>query len=322
MIKDEGPVYTKGKSYRARAEARQRAYRAESLGVAHGTYGHILSTEAANDGANFVIEEAFIAAQARQHAGKGVAQRTFDNMLSSQAMCFNLFSPLATRLDLATEALSPFISGLLKVTAIHIEYTPPRDVFNDQTGLGGVDCDVLIEGLTARGRLLQIIETKFVEPEFSICGFRKPGRANKGQDVCPVDVPVKDDRSECLYVRNKGYIYWGRTDEHNFLADDAVPPQGCPFGGSYWQLWVNLALAHEEAIRRDATDVRFAVCSSPQNSALLGDGEVLNGFKSLLREPDTVSLIDLEEFLAHLRSAAPSALSAWTAALASRYAGI
>jgi hypothetical protein len=33
-----GPVYTKGASYRARAEARQREYRARVLGVQHGSY--------------------------------------------------------------------------------------------------------------------------------------------------------------------------------------------------------------------------------------------------------------------------------------------
>jgi hypothetical protein len=322
MIVDEGPVYTKGKSYRARAEARQRRYRAQVLGVSHGRYGHLLSTDAADAGSNFIIEEAFLVACARQQAGKGVAQRTFDNMLSSQAMCFNVFAPLATRLDLAAEVLRPFISGLLEITALHIEYTPARDVFRDQTGLGGVDCDVLIEGWTEQGRLVQIIETKLVEPEFSVCGFRKPGRAAKGQDVCAEDVPLLPDRSACLYVRNKGYAYWERTDEHDLLADDALQPQGCPFGGSRWQLWVNLALAHEEAARREATDVRFAVCSSAQNDALLDGGDVLEGFKALLREPDKVSLIDLEALLAQLQRAVPPELSDWADALVLRYAGI
>lgn len=321
MAVDEGPIYTKGKSYRARAEARQRSYRADTLGVDHGRYGHFLSLEAADGGSNFVLDEAFRAAQERRDAGKGVAQRTFDNMLSSQAMCFNLFAPLSTRLELATEVLAPFIDDLLKITAIHIEHTPAGDVFNDQTGRGGVDCDVLVEGQTARGSLVQVIETKFVEPEFSICGFRKAGRAKKGQDVCPQDVAVRDDRGECLYVRNKGYAYWQRTDQHGLLAPDAVPARGCPFGGARWQLWVNLALAHEEAARRDASDVRFAVCSSSRNTALLGDG-VLGEFKALVREPSSVSLFDLEEVLARLSECVPADLADWARAMSSRYADI
>ena len=65
-----GPIYTKGKSYRARAEARQREYRA-SIGVPHGSYGHFLAQEAADAGRNFVLPESFQAARVRQSAGKG-----------------------------------------------------------------------------------------------------------------------------------------------------------------------------------------------------------------------------------------------------------
>lgn len=191
MAIDEGPIYTKGKSYRARAEARQRTYRAEVLGVPHGRYGHFLSQAAADAGSNFILEE-----------------------------------------------------------------------------------------------------------------------------------PVQGDRSACLYVRKKGYAYWKRTDEHSLLAAGALTERGCPFGGSRWQLWVNLALAHEEAARRGAADVRFSVCSSSRNSALLGDGEVLEGFKALLQAPDAVSLLDLDELLAHLQRSAPPTLSGWASGLASRYANI
>ena len=321
MPQDEGPIYTRGQRYRARAEARQRRFRATVLGAEHGRYGHLLCKEAADRGLNFVSEEAFRAARARQAAGKGVAQRTFDNMLSSQAMCFNLFAPLASRLDLAAEVLRPFIEGLQSVSAIHLEYTPAGDLFGDQTGRGGVDCDVLIEGVTTRGRLVQVVETKFVEPEFSRCGFRKPGRARKGQEVCPEGVPLADDRRACLYARNKDYLYWSRTDEHAFLRDDAVPPQGCPFGDDRWQLWVNTALAYEEAARREAADVRFAVCASAQNTALLGGG-ALEHFRSLLRAPESVRLIDLDALLEHLGECVPSELSAWSDAMSERYAGV
>ena len=318
----EGPIYTRGKTYRARAEARQRTYRAEVLGAPHGRYGHFLSAKEADDGQNFVVEEAFHAARHRQQAGKGVARRTFENMLSSQAMCFNLFAPLASRLELAATVLKPFIAGLVEVKAIHIEYTPAGDVFNDQSGRGGVDCDVLIEGRTETESLVQVIETKFVEPEFSICGFRKSGRAKKGQDVCAEDVAVRDDRNACLYLRKKGYAYWQRTDEHRLLEADALAERGCPFGGARWQLWVNLALAHEEAHRRGARDARFAVCSSPRNTTLLGKGEVLEGFRSLLRVPSAVSLFDLDELLAQIQRCAPDDLAGWADALAARYAKI
>ena len=319
---EHGPVYTTGRSYRARAEARQREYRARVLGVKHGRYGHFLSPEAADAGSNFVLLEAFEAARARQLSGKGVAPRTFENMLSSQAMCFNVFAPLSTRLRLATEVLGRFIPGLEEVTAIHIEYTPAGDIFGDQTGRGGVDCDVLVEGRTKSGSLVQVIETKFVEPEFSVCGFRKPGRAGKGQEVCPDNVTVRDDRDACLYVSKKGYGYWRRSDQLHVLADDAVLGTGCPFADGRWQLWVNLTLAHAEASRRGASAVGFAVCSSSRNATLLGQGEVLEGFRALVRQPANVGLIDLEELLAHIAEVAPSDLDPWATDLGARYGSI
>jgi len=317
-----GPIYTKGKTYRARAEARQREYRARTLCADHGKYGHFLTQESADAGLNFILHEAFEAARARQQAGKGVAPRTFENMLSSQAMCFNVFAPLSNRPELATQVLLPFITGLQSVSAIHIEHTPTADIFGDQTGRGGVDCDLLIEGRTHGGRLVQVVEIKFVEPEFSVCGFRKPGRAKKGQEICPDYVAVGSDRAACLYTRKKGYAYWRRSDEFNVLVENAVPAAGCPFAGDRWQLWVNLALAHAEAERRAATDVRFAVCSSSANDALLGGGEVLDGFRTLLRQPDAVTLIDLDELLTRIEAVAPPDLAVWAAALRARYAGI
>lgn len=322
MRSDLGPIYTRGASYRARAEARQREYRAHVLGVPHGKYGHILDQGAAGMGANFVLGEAHRAAQARQAAGKGVAARTFENMLSSQAMCFNVFAPLVERLDIAAEVLRPFIHGLTSVTALRIEHTPDLRVFRDQTGLGGVDCDILIEGTTTSGKLVQVVETKFVEPEFSRCGFRKPGRAKKGKAVCPDDVPVKSDRRACLYVRNKGYEYWRRSDQFEVLAENAMPGQGCPFSGQAWQLWVNLVLAHAEAASGGATDVRFAVCTSSNNTVLLREGSTLDEFRSLLRRPESVQLIDLESLLEHLGKVAPAELAGWVEGLKARYGGI
>jgi hypothetical protein len=209
------------------------------------------------------------------------------------------------------------------VRSIEIEHTPPSDIFNDQSGFGGVDCDILIEGTNTSGEtLVVVIETKFVEPEFSVCGFRKSGRAAKGQDVCPGDVPVRANRRACLYVRNKGYAYWQRSDEHGLLVERALADAGCPIAGGKWQLWVNLALAHEEAKRRGANDVRFAVCTSANNAALLDGGRALDGFRSLLQRPEAIHLIDLDELLARIEDIAPADLGAWASMLSVRYRGI
>lgn len=323
MGTDFGKIYSAGDSFRARAEARQREYRAGVLQVACGKYGHILDGDAANAGENFLLAEAFDAAKDRQKDGKGVAQRTFDNMLSSQAMCFNLFAPLGNRPEFAASVLQSFIPSLHKVREIAIEFTPDSSIFSDQSGRGGVDCDVLIEGTDLKGvGVVVAIETKFVEPEFSICGFRKPGRRGKGRDVCPEDISIRKDRGNCLYVRNKGYRYWERSDGFDVLNSEAVPGEGCPFGGQHWQMWVNHVLAHAEADRRGAGSAIFAVCASRNNTRLLKEGVVLDSFKSLLHDPRTAVLIDLDELLSALHNMAPAGLSGWVDRAKARYGSI
>lgn len=101
----EGKPYATDGSFRARAEAQQRRYRAEVLKQPWNEYGHMLAAAAADAGKNFVHPESFRAAQVRLHSGKGVTRkRTFGNMLASQAMCFNIFGPLAQDWGLETAA--------------------------------------------------------------------------------------------------------------------------------------------------------------------------------------------------------------------------
>jgi hypothetical protein len=314
-----GTIYTRGRSFRARAEARQRRYRAEVLGAGWERYGHWLDAEAAGRGANFVISSAHHAARSRQQAGKGVAERTFQNMLSSQAMCFNLFAPLADDLDLAAAVLAPLLPGLSRVDSITLEHTPAADLFGDQTGRGGVDCDVLIEAILHNGPAVVIIETKFVEEEFSSCGFRRAGRAARGQVLCPDDVPVRTDRGACAYQGVKGYGYWRRADEEGTLAE--LAHQGCPFGGPLWQLWVNHSLAHAEATRRGARRAQLLVCAPLANEALLRGGRLLEEFRSLLRSPETVGMLPLDALIDQI-AVEVGGSSAWATGLRLRYGGI
>jgi hypothetical protein len=314
----EGPVYTTGASFRARAEARQREVRAHDLKVRWKRLGHFLDDRAVVDGANFVIPVAHEAAMRRRGEGKGVSTRTFDNMLASQAMCFNLFAPLQRDLELATRVLRRIVPDLTDVTKLEFEYTPSRDVFNDQSRFGGVDCDLLIEArLTSGERAVIAVETKFVEREFSICGFRKPGRSKHGKPVCPPDAHLSTDRRECLYK----YLYWQRSDDHRTIAmtGDA---RTCPFGGPLWQLWVNHTLAHEEARRRGATRARFLVCAPKANDALRAD-RVLDRFKALLRDPSTFVELPVDDLLASIAAEADTAeLRQWSRRLDRRYGGI
>uniref|UniRef100_C6DZD7 PD-(D/E)XK nuclease-like domain-containing protein n=1 Tax=Geobacter sp. (strain M21) TaxID=443144 RepID=C6DZD7_GEOSM len=289
-----GDIFTTcKKSYRGKAERRQREYRVQDLNVGWSGYGHWLDAESSAAGKNFVLPMCHAAARSRDGQGKGVGDRTFTNMLSSQAMCFNIFEPLNQDKELCRRVLNEFIPGLVEVRSVSIEYTPDNGIFQDQSARGGVDCDVLIEAFGAGDdAVVIVIETKFVEPEFSVCGYKKAGR----KVVCPDDVPVKQAADSCLYAKKKpSYLYWQRTLEHDFLKDDAVHEAGCPFAGPSWQMWVNYALAHEEARRRGATKAYYAVCASSQNTRLLKlKHNTLDYFRSLVKEPETVVMIDID----------------------------
>jgi len=323
---NHGKVYTNcKKSYRGKAERRQREYRANHLNAGWSEYGHLLDAESATNGKNFVLPICHDAARSRDDKGKGVGDRTFRNMLSSQAMCFNIFEPLNQDKELCQRVLKEFIHGISGVTSVTIEYTPGNDIFQDQSGKGGVDCDVLVEAVGADGKaVIIVIETKFVEPEFSTCGYRKAGRTT----ICPKNVPVKESIDNCLYVKNKlpSYLYWKRTVEHKFLRDDAVPESGCPFSGSAWQIWVNYALAHEEAKRRNANKAYYAVCASSKNTRLLNPKHnTLEYFRSLVKEPETIVFIDIDKLIEVLGANInrdDNSQSLWLAGLESRYAKI
>lgn len=245
-------------------------------------------------------------------------------MLASQAMCFNLCTPLANDLELAAPVLRPFLPGLERVASLVIEHTPDASIFGDQSGQSGVDCDVLIEARRDGDRASVIaLETKFVEKEFSTCGFRRSGRARRGKDVCPEFVQVGARRDACLYVANRGYRYWERSDALGVLADGALAPAGCPFGGPHWQLWVNRVLAEAEARERGADRALFAVVAPSANERLLR-GRVLDRFRALLRDPASFVHIDLDALLQHVAvlAKADRSLALWSLALTARYGGI
>jgi hypothetical protein len=68
--------------------------------------------------------------------------------------------------------------------------------------------------------------------------------------------------------------------------------------------------------------VGFAVCSSSRNATLLGNGEVLDGFRLLVRDPASVSFIDIDLLLPRICDVAGPDLAPWAKSLADRYAAI
>lgn len=304
---NEGAIYTRGSSFKARTEASARKYRAEFLKLAdYDKYGHKLSEADAENGCNFLPSlrsEIHESVKKRALQGKGIDyRRTSGNMLSSQAMCFNLFTPLSLHNDLATELFNSLIGDVIAVEDISIEYTPSNTIFGDQSGMCGVDCDVLLRYTNTDGsKALMVIETKYVESEFSTCGFRKSGHRNP----CPSDSLVSDDLSNCRYKSLKKYRYWDVAEESGLFRMDLIKEHQCPFGGSLWQLWTNMALAYGIAKDQGITDYRYAVIYPEENRALSRKGKVFDDFRSYLIQPDRFCLIPLNQIISNLDYIAP-----------------
>lgn len=293
----EGPIYSTGTSFRAYAEQHQRSWRAK-CGIGFDRHGHWLDAEAVTQGKNFVGAEIHAAAKVRDQS-KGVGQRTFQNLCASQAMCFNLFQPLAAGVAYvdASACLHRCLPFVDKVERLTIEYTPDASVFGDQSGKGGVDADVLMEFIAADGkRGVAVIESKFVETSFSHCGYRKAGHPNP----CPLDTTIKDAGSTCRYsTRSPSFRYWEVSRRHGVDDVAKLASAPCPFGGPLWQPWVNFTLAHAEAAARGAIHAHYVVCAPKDNRELLEevDGDTLGAFRQWVRKPQNVHLLTVESLL-------------------------
>ena len=94
--------------------------------------------------------------QERKEDGRGIIEegRLFNNLLSSQPLCFNFFGELKNDPDLALQVLNRFYSGLTRVKQVIFEYAPEERYTNDNSafdvafeverenefGLIGVEC--------------------------------------------------------------------------------------------------------------------------------------------------------------------------------------
>jgi hypothetical protein len=295
--------YTSGKSFRAIAEFNARKYRILNLKLSkYDRYGHILTDEDAELGLNYLPslrKEIKSAIEFRNAKGKGIdIQRTSKNMLSSQAMCFNLFVPL----NLDKKLLSKLFDKLIGIVKdfhhdIEIEYTPSNSIFNDQSAKGGVDCDALLQYINFKDEeSLIVIETKYVEQEFSICGYRK----SKQKDRCPVYTTINKDFSNCRYQYKKQYDYWKVAEESGLYKMDEIEQLHCPFGGTLWQLWTNYSLAYALARENNKSDFRFVVICPNKNIRLSENGKIFSKFKSFLKQPDYFRVVYLENIISTL----------------------
>jgi hypothetical protein len=317
---NEGKIYTKGNNFRARAVAHMRHYRAKVLNVPDdGEYGHILSNSDACKGHNFLsaVRYDILEEVARRSTKKGVdIARTCGNLLSSQAFCFNLFIPLKLDKVFAAEFFNQFIGSVDEVSDIIVEYTPSNEIFNDQSQFAGVDSDLLVRYKNNDGEpCILVLETKFVEKEFSTCGFKK--KKKDSPDYCPDGQVISVNYNTCLYQAKKNYRYWERTEESGAFKLGQVVGKECPFGGPLWQLWVNQALASAIAKSEGVKNYKFVVLCPEANTDLTANGQVFSDFRQLLAREDVFQVVYMESILDYLRT--KTSKIKWTQEFVERY---
>lgn len=271
-------------------------------------YRHLLREE---DGqVNFVNKRLYDLTEQRfkQHKA-GDQNRILTNTASSQAYCFNLFLYLNESKDLANGLFSELMGKTVEVEHIELEFTPNHmhanpfsdnltsdqdESIGDQSTYGGTDADVAVfyryEG-TKKGILL--IEFKFIETEFSVCGSYK--NKKEARVLCDtsdfyrvlVERQQTDSRHRplCGYTR---YQNWQLTTQSAMLNLELVKQSSaCPFRFGLNQLWRNMLLAERVAEVRGCSEFGFWVLSPQPNDAYLWKqkgADVEQLFRSTLTE--------------------------------------
>ena len=169
-----GPQSPSDTKFRRRMRWHQSWYRHEVLGVPYGNgpnaksttaYGNMLGADSAERGMNFLSPGIHSLAEGRIAEAHGAVEpfRLRRNLLSSQAMCFNLFGELALDHELATKlARSVWGDHVGRVTSVRFEWAPgpPADYLDDATAF-----DAIIEYEAFDGmRGFVGVETKLTEP--------------------------------------------------------------------------------------------------------------------------------------------------------------
>jgi hypothetical protein len=125
---------------------------------------------------NFINHDAVKAvketlAERSQASGKGMISedRLYNNLLSSQPLCFNFFGSLKYNLPLATELFKKYYPQVKEITGIHFEFAP-----NSATNSDNSAHDIAFEFIGVDGQKGLIgWECKYTEP-FSSEKYDKP----------------------------------------------------------------------------------------------------------------------------------------------------
>lgn len=250
------------------------------------------------------------------------------SMVSSQALCVNLFFPLRRHHDVLARFLSLRFSELERVVDLDFEYVGPRNYFNEQGGRGQnrTSADVSIRWLDKAGKgRLTLLEFKFTEPTFGECGKKTNPRRERCLDASRI---VLSPGTEC-YRAEVGRSYWSiiQSSQGPFLPEALVTETFCPWRYDFYQLMRNQLLAH--CIERDphasVDSVHFGVCYTDGNEELLqmrpfgGERNPIKAWPKLLKRPETFFSFTVQEFLSVVETGMPEPLSGWRDYLGRRY---
>jgi len=184
-ILEQHHVYVQTDSpYQARARLMQALWR-ESKGLNPGTrdnhlFGCWLERTNAKDGLTNYLTETIRRVVQREIDEAGVkgklygTPRIYDNLLSSQPLCFNLFAELQQDLELATNAIRGMWPPARRVTGIEFEHSPGR---GDERFTGDHSAfDVFVEYVSEENKKGFIaIEVKYHEDLAGKEDGHKPG---------------------------------------------------------------------------------------------------------------------------------------------------
>jgi hypothetical protein len=252
------------------------------------------------------------------------------HMASSQVACINLFVPIMTQPDLATEVLSTINPDIVSIATdqldngFRIEFwdedpNGPDDqagMLGDHNRSTGTDSDFAIAYRNHAGQLcLWLIEHKLTEAEFTTCGGAKSKGCKLGNYSCDCSADILANPALCYYHGKCHYNYWPITlaNEATFPRDNLLSHTGCPFKGGMNQLWRNtvLALAIENATDGPYAKFRkvyFSVCHHPGNKAL---NESMAAFRVLLGEKGRFSSFTSEPLVSAARKSGNAELVKW-----------
>lgn len=289
--------YPKDTDYAAYARLLQSKWR-QSKGYVAGKLGNYIETEfAKNTKANFVTERignlvSEQIADARLTGALIGQPRIWDNLLSSQPLCFNLFGELHYDLELATryfQALFP--NSIDRVTSIKFEYSPGRgsiDYLHDHSAF-----DVFVEYEWEEKLCFMGIEVKYAE-------------SLKEETAVKANKQFKKRYAEVTES-------WGIFRD-NSIDELKLPP--------YSQIWRDhlLAISILKHPNNRYHKGRFIFLSPAKNQNCIS---VANEYKKYLGQTaealESYSVMHLETFIEMLVSTTDST---WAKDVQSRYLGI